>query len=77
MTLEAVQPVAPAIFTTIRSVREIGAILNAVTFQGDPFALQTPEIPGCDTRTRLALYATGLGLATQRAKSRDVRPPGR
>jgi uncharacterized protein (TIGR03437 family) len=72
-TSATVQPVAPAIFTTIRNGREIGAILNAVTFQADPFPLQTPEIPGCDSRTRLALYATGLGLATQRAKPRDVQ----
>jgi uncharacterized protein (TIGR03437 family) len=67
-----VQPVAPAIFTTIRNGREIGAILNAVTFSSDPFNAQTPEIPGCDNRTRLAVYATGLGLATQRARARDV-----
>jgi uncharacterized protein (TIGR03437 family) len=68
-----VQPVAPAIFTMIQGGREMGAILNAVTFKGNPFSAETPQIPGCDTRTRLAIYATGLGLATHRAKSRDVR----
>src|ERR1051326_109972 len=67
-----VQPVAPAIFTSIRNGREMGAVLNAVTFQSDPFSLETPEIPGCDSRTRLAVFATGLGLGTKRALGRDV-----
>ncbi|HJZ97905.1 MAG TPA: hypothetical protein VKE70_15450 [Candidatus Solibacter sp.] len=71
-TTATIQPVAPSIFTTIRNGRELGAILNAVTFQADPFPLETSEIPGCDNRTRLAVYATGLGLATKRAKARDV-----
>jgi uncharacterized protein (TIGR03437 family) len=72
-TMAIVQPVAPAIFTQIQGGREIGAILNAVTFQGPPFNAETSSIPGCDTRTRLAVFATGLGLATSRAKARDVR----
>jgi len=72
-TSATVQPVAPAIFTAIRNGREVGAVLNAVTFASDPFPLRTSELPGCDNRTRVALYATGLGLSTQRAKARDVQ----
>jgi uncharacterized protein (TIGR03437 family) len=71
-TTAIVEPVAPAIFTSISNGREVGAVLNAVTFQSGPFHAQTPEIPGCDNRTRLAVYATGLGLTTHRAKDRDV-----
>ena len=68
-----VMPVAPAIFTMVQDGREMGAVLNAVTFRQGPYSLGTPEIQGCDQRTRLAVYTTGLGLTTGRARARDLR----
>jgi len=49
----------PGIFTLDTSGSGPGAILNAVTYQGPPFIVQTPE-NGADTRTRVAVYATGI-----------------
>lgn len=69
----SVRPVAPAIFTQVQNGREIGAILNAVTFQANPFSPETSIIPGCDKRTRIAIYATGIGLAANRVRPRDIR----
>ncbi len=58
-----VRTVAPALFSLDASGAGRGAILNAVTFRLDPFAIETPENPGSDRRTRLAVFATGLRLA--------------
>ena len=50
---------APGIFTSDASGTGPGAILNAVTYRPAPFLVQTPE-NGADTRTRIAVYGTGL-----------------
>jgi uncharacterized protein (TIGR03437 family) len=50
---------APALFSSDASGTGPGAILNAVTFQPEPFLTVTPE-NGVDTRTRLAAYGTGF-----------------
>lgn len=39
------------------------AILNAVTYQLDPFAVQTAQNRGSDKRTRLAIFGTGFRYA--------------
>jgi uncharacterized protein (TIGR03437 family) len=71
--IAAIRPVAPGIFTMVQNGRQIGAILNAVTFQANPFQPETPLIPICDKRTRLAIFGTGTGLAANRVRPRDVR----
>src|ERR1019366_10509729 len=38
--------------------------LNAVTYRPAPFLVQTPE-NGADTRTRIAVYGTGLRYAAK------------
>jgi uncharacterized protein (TIGR03437 family) len=53
---------APGIFTSDASGAGPGAILNAVTYRPAPFLVQTPE-SGADTRTRIAVYGTGLRYA--------------
>ena len=53
---------APGIFTSDASGAGRGAILNAVTYRPAPFLVQTPE-NGADTRTRIAVYGTGLRYA--------------
>jgi uncharacterized protein (TIGR03437 family) len=53
---------APGIFTSDASGAGPGAILNAVTYGPAPFLVQTPE-NGADTRTRIAVYGTGLRYA--------------
>jgi uncharacterized protein (TIGR03437 family) len=58
-----VRNVAPALFSKDASGRGPGAILNAVTFGAAPFLVETPENPGSDKRTRLAVFATGLRYA--------------
>ncbi|HYL75941.1 MAG TPA: hypothetical protein VEU96_17150 [Bryobacteraceae bacterium] len=58
-----VRNVAPAIFSLDASGKGSGAILNAVTFSGGPFLVETPENPSSDKRTRLAVFATGLRYA--------------
>jgi uncharacterized protein (TIGR03437 family) len=63
-----VRNVAPAIFTLDNTGRGPGAILNAVTFTGAPFLVETPENQGSDKRTRLAVYATGLRYAGNPAR---------
>jgi uncharacterized protein (TIGR03437 family) len=69
-TLKAI---SPAIFATLQSGLQMGAILNAVTFAGGPFPLDTAVNPGCDKRTRLAIFATGLGLSAKRMSSADIQ----
>ena len=50
---------APGVFTIDGSGTGAGAILNAVTYTAAPFVTQTLE-NGADTRTRIALYCTGI-----------------
>jgi|GEM_PF-3185970 len=58
-----VLPSAPALFSLDASGSGPGAILNAVTGDLGPFSVSTPENPGGDMRTRLAIYATGVRFA--------------
>lgn len=58
-----VAPVAPGLFSLDSSGTGSGAILNAATYAGSPFATQTWQLPGCDKRTRLTVYASGLRFA--------------
>jgi len=50
---------APGLFTSDGSGGGPGAILNAVTYAPAPFLVQTLE-NGADTRTRIAVYCTGI-----------------
>lgn len=75
-----VRAAAPALFTSDASGSGPGALLNAVTYQPPPFLVQTPE-NGADTRTRIAVYGTGLrhagkvtGLAQNPAGDRFALP---
>ncbi len=54
---------APALFSLDASGQGPGAILNAVTYKGEPFRVETPENRGEDKRTRLAIYGTGFRYA--------------
>ncbi len=57
---------APGVFTSDASGAGPGAILNAVTYLPAPFLVQTPENGQgnpADTRTRIAVYGTGLRYA--------------
>ena len=54
---------APAIFTLDGTQNGQGAVLNAVTYKLGPFVVETPENAGEDKRTRLAIFATGIGNA--------------
>ena len=54
-----VRAAAPGVFTSAASGGGAGAILNAVTYQPAPFVVQTGD-SGSDTRTRIAVYGTGL-----------------
>ncbi len=55
-----VAPVAPGLFAADGSGAGPGAILNAVTWAGGPFLVETAETAGCDKRTRLAVFGTGF-----------------
>src|SRR5262245_66151940 len=68
-----VKAVSPAIFATVRGGVDMGAILNAVTFTVGPFSLETAADVGCDTRTRGATFATGLGLSAKRATAAEIQ----
>jgi uncharacterized protein (TIGR03437 family) len=57
-----VRAVAPGVFTSDASGAGPGAILNAVTYRPAPFVVQTADI-AADTRTRIAVYGTGLRYA--------------
>jgi uncharacterized protein (TIGR03437 family) len=50
---------APGVFTSDGSGAGPGAILNAVTYAPAPFVVQTAENEA-DTRTRIAVYCTGV-----------------
>lgn len=67
---------APAIFSEDASGRGPGAILNAVTFRRGPFSVTTPEIPGDDKRTRLAIFLTGIRNLPNTDKANDIPLPG-
>jgi uncharacterized protein (TIGR03437 family) len=54
---------APGLFTADGSGTGPGTILNAATFAGAPFPTHTVELPGCDKRTRLTLFASGVRYA--------------
>jgi uncharacterized protein (TIGR03437 family) len=54
-----VRAAAPGVFTSDASGAGPGAILNAVTYRPAPFVVQTAD-NGADTRTRIAVYCTGL-----------------
>jgi hypothetical protein len=54
-----VSAAAPGVFTNDASGSGPGAILNAVTYTPAPFVVQTAE-NGADTRTRIAVYCTGI-----------------
>ena len=51
---------APGLFSLDGSGTGPGAILNGVTYLGGPFFILTAENAGCDKRTRLAAFATGI-----------------
>jgi uncharacterized protein (TIGR03437 family) len=55
--------VAPGLFSQDATGTGPGAILNAVTFAGPPFLVETLQNPGTDNRTRLAVFGTGLRYA--------------
>jgi uncharacterized protein (TIGR03437 family) len=55
--------VAPGLFAKDATGTGPGAILNAVTFTGPPFLVETLQNSGTDKRTRLAVFATGLRYA--------------
>ncbi len=54
---------APGLFTADGSGTGAGTVLNAATFAGAPFPTHTAELPGCDKRTRLTLFASGVRYA--------------
>ncbi len=58
-----VRNVAPALFSKDATGKGPGAVLNAVTFSGEPFLVETPQNSGNDKRTRIAVFATGLRFA--------------
>ena len=55
-----VRLVAPGLLSLDGSGTGPGAILNGVTYLGGPFFILTAENAGCDKRTRLAAFATGI-----------------
>ena len=63
--------VAPGLFSQDATGMGPGAILNAVTFTGPPFLVETPQNPGTDKRTRLAVFATGLRYAGNPSQNPD------
>ncbi|MBZ5623840.1 MAG: hypothetical protein LAQ69_34825 [Acidobacteriia bacterium] len=58
-----VQNTAAGVFTADASGKGPGSILNAVTYAGPPFLVETSANGGADKRTRLSVYATGLRYA--------------
>lgn len=63
--------VAPGLFSQDATGTGPGAILNAVTFTGPPFLVETLQNPGTDKRTRLAVFATGLRYAGNPSQNPD------
>ena len=70
-----VQAAAPAIFTEDASGSGLGSILNGVTFERGPFAVTTPENPGDDKRTRLAIFLTGIRNLPNTDPTNDIPLP--
>ncbi len=56
----AVSTVAPGMFSADCLRPDVGAILNGITFEREPFASVTPSTPGDDKSTRLSIFGTGL-----------------
>ena len=63
--------VAPGLFSQDTTGTGPGAILNAVTFTGPPFLVETLQNSGTDKRTRLAVFATGLRYAGNLSQNPD------
>jgi hypothetical protein len=63
--------VAPGLFSQDATGTGPGAILNAVTFTGPPFLVETLQNTGSDKRTRLAVFATGLRYAGNPSQNPD------
>jgi uncharacterized protein (TIGR03437 family) len=63
--------VAPGLFSQDATGTGTGAILNAVTFTGPPFLVETLQNSGTDKRTRLAVFATGLRYAGNPSQNPD------
>ena len=66
-----VRNVAPALFSKDATGKGPGAILNAATFTGEPFLVETLQNSGDDKRTRLAVFATGLRFAGNPSRNPD------
>jgi uncharacterized protein (TIGR03437 family) len=62
-TTVEVRNTAPGLFSLNQSGAGSGAILNAVTFLGGSFLVETTANLGDDKRTRLAIYGTGIRYA--------------
>jgi uncharacterized protein (TIGR03437 family) len=62
-TTVEVRNTAPGLFSRDSSGSGPGAILNAVTFQGGPFFVESTANLGDDKRTRLAIFGTGIRYA--------------
>lgn len=60
-----VEAVAPGFFASDGSGTGPGAIENSTTFSSGPWGTQTAQLPGCDKRTILTLYASGLRSAPE------------
>lgn len=63
--------VAPGLFSADSTGSGPGAILNATTFTGPPFLVETQQNIGTDKRTRLAVFATGLRYAGNPSQNPD------
>ena len=63
--------VAPGLFSADATGSGPGAILNATTFTGPPFLVETQQNTGTDKRTRLAVFATGLRYAGNPSQNPD------
>jgi len=58
-----VERLSPGLYSSDGSGAGPGLVLNSATFARGPFPTRTPEIPGCDKRTRLTLFASGIRFA--------------
>ncbi len=58
-----VRRTVPGMFSSNGSGKGAGAVLNAVTYEREPFLVETLENSGDDKRTRLSLFATGIRFA--------------
>lgn len=67
-----VQLATPGVFSLDGTGTGDGAILNGVTYAGEPFLVNTPELPGDDQRTRLAVFGTGFRYAGNLSRDPSV-----